>query len=108
MWVQTSEDLTLLRDIYSHETDLLLENPTETGLKRDCVPNNLSYQVAHNVAEDIMHDNLEGVGPYEGKLVLNSLTEQKHPTQNNHGFCDKSNNPYLIISKTHPETRPSL
>jgi len=54
---------------------------SKTGLKRDSVLNNLSfYQVSDNVAVDIMQDVLEGVGPYELKLVLNSLIEQKHLT----------------------------
>lgn len=107
--VQTSEDVMLLRDIYSHEADLLIGNPTETGLKRDSVMNNLiSYHVTQNVAPDIMHDILEGVGPYEVKLVLNSLVEQKHLTLDklnnritsfDYGFCDKGNKPSLI-SKT--------
>lgn len=31
-----------------------------------------------NVAPDIMHDILEGVGSVEVKLILNSLIEEKH------------------------------
>ena len=38
------------------------------------------YHMSDNVAVDIMYDVLEGVGPYELKLVLNSLIEQKHLT----------------------------
>lgn len=52
-----------------------------------------------------MHDILEGVGPHELKLVLNSLIEQKHLTLDklnyritsfDYGFCDKGNKPSLI------------
>ena len=105
----TLEDPALLRDRNSYEADLHTANPSQTGLKRDSVLNNLSfYHVSDNVAGDIMHDVLEGVGPYEVKLVLNSLIEQKHLTLEklNHritsfdyGFCDKGNKP-SVISKS--------
>lgn len=57
------------------------------------------------MAPDIMHDILEGVGPLEVKLVLNSLIEQKHLTLDklnyritsfDYGFCDKGNVPSVI------------
>lgn len=77
-----------------------------TGLKRDSVVNSLSfYHVTNNVAPDIMHDILEGVGPYEVKLVLNALIDQKHlrpdklnyrVTSFDYGFCDRVNKPSLI------------
>lgn len=37
-----------------------------------------SFHVVDNVAPDIMHDILEGVGGYELKLVLSSLVADKH------------------------------
>lgn len=55
-----------------------------------------------------MSDVLEGVRPYELKLVLNSLIKQKHLTLEKHnyritrfdyGFCDNGNKP-SVISKS--------
>ena len=60
------------------------------------------YHMSDNVAVDIMYDVLEGVGPYELKLVLNSLNEQKHLTLEklnyritsfDYGFYEKRNKP---------------
>lgn len=109
VWSLTLEDPALLRDRSSYEADLLTADSSQTGLKRDSVLNNLSfYHVSDNVAVDIMHDVLEGVGPYEVKLVLSSLIEQKHLTLEklnyritsfDYGFCDKSNKP-SVISKS--------
>lgn len=108
--VQTEEDLALLRDANTHRADLETDNPSKTGLKRDSVLNSLSfYHVTDNVAVDVMHDILEGVGAYEVKLVLTLLTEQKHMsldklnyriTSFDDGFSDVGNKPSLI-SKSH-------
>lgn len=105
----TLEDPALLRDRNSYEADLRTADSSQTGLKRDSVLNNLSfYHVSDNVAVDIMHDVLEGVGPYEVKLVLNSLIEQKHLTLEklnyritsfDYGFCDKGNKPSVISKR---------
>lgn len=104
--VQTQEDPTLLRDVNTHKADLQTDNPSQTGLKRDSVLNSLSfYHVTDNTALDIMHDILEGVGPYKFKCVLNALIEQKHITLDmlnyritsfDYGFCDKGNKPSVI------------
>ncbi len=104
--VQTREDLALLRDANTHKADLETDDPSKTGLKRDSVLNSLSlYHVTDNVAVDIMHDILEGVGAYELKLVIKSLIEQKHMsldqlnfrlTSFDHGFCDAGNKPSII------------
>nr|XP_057925469.1 uncharacterized protein LOC131127529 [Doryrhamphus excisus] len=103
---QTLEDPAQLRNIHTHQADLQLASLSNTGLKRDSELNNLSfYHVTDNVAPDIMHDILEGVGPYEIKLVLNTLIEQKHVTLDqvnyrltsfDYGFCDKANKPSAI------------
>lgn len=102
----TLEDPTLLRDRNSYDSDLLTADSSQTGLKRHSVLNNLSfYHVSDNVAVDTMHDVLEGVGPYEVKLVLNSLIEQSYLTLErlnyrirsfDYGFCDKPNKPSAI------------
>ena len=103
---QTLEDPAQLRNIHTHQADLELASLSETGLKRDSELNNLSfYHVTDNVAPDIMHDILEGVGPLEVKLILNTLIEQKHVTLDqinyrltsfDYGFCDKANKPSVI------------
>ncbi|KAL7386394.1 hypothetical protein ABVT39_007686 [Epinephelus coioides] len=96
----------LLRDVSTHRADLQTNNPSKMGLKRDSILNSLSfYHVTDNIALDIMHDILEGVGPYQVKVVLNSLIEQKHIsldklnyriTSFDYGFCDMGNKPSLI------------
>ena len=106
LWEQTVEDPLLLRDKVNYQSDCLLNNPTETGVKRDCSLNKLQfYHVTDNVTTDVMHDILEGVGGLEIKLVLNSLIEQKVMTLeqvNNrlvsfdYGFYDVHNKPSEI------------
>ncbi|KAL0157413.1 hypothetical protein M9458_048659, partial [Cirrhinus mrigala] len=72
------EDPLLLRNKDGHHSDLVQSNPTETGLKRQSILNDLKYfHVTENVTPDIMHDILEGVGAYEIKLVLSSLISHK-------------------------------
>lgn len=104
--VQTILEPELTRTVITHQTDLNLANPSITGLKRDSVLNQLSfYHVTHNIAPDIMHDILEGVGPYEIKLVLNALIDQKvmsldqlnyRLTSFDYGFSDRVNKPSLL------------
>jgi len=78
---QTKEDVTLMRNETNHAEDVHHANLSETGVKRDSVLSNLLYfNVTHNQVADIMHDLLEGVGPYELKLTLSSLIEDKHLT----------------------------
>lgn len=74
--VQTVEDSALICDKVNYSSDLLVNNQSETGIKRDSSLNKLEfYHVTFNVF--IMHDILEGIGGYELKLVVNSLIEQK-------------------------------
>lgn len=104
--VQTVEDPSSMRDKVNYHSDSLLNNPAETGIKRECSLNKLQfYHVTDNVAPDVMHDILEGVGGYEMKLVLNSLIEQKlltleqlnyRLTSFDYGFCDGHNKPSAI------------
>ncbi|KAI7811590.1 hypothetical protein IRJ41_002398 [Triplophysa rosa] len=100
MRTQTMEDPSLLRNKDGHLSDLLQSNPTETGLKRQSILNNPKYfHETENVAHNIMHDILEGVGAYEIKLVLGSLISQKaitldqvnyRITSYDYGFCDSA------------------
>lgn len=95
-----------MRDASTHRADLETDNPTKTGLKKDSVLNSLSfYHVTDNVAVDVMHDILEGVGAYKVKLVLKSLIEQKHMsldklnyhiTSFDYDFTDVGSKPSLI------------
>ncbi|KAM3597607.1 uncharacterized protein V6R79_006799 [Siganus canaliculatus] len=104
--VQTVEDSALIRDKVNFNSDLLVNNPSETGIKRDSSLNKLQfYHVTDNVAPDIMHNILEGIGGYELKLVVNSLIEQKcftleqlnfRLTSFDYGFCDVHNKPSAI------------
>lgn len=103
---QTKEDVTLLRNKTNHAEDVHLANLSETGVKRDSILNNLCYfNVTHNQVADVMHDLLEGVGPYELKLILCSLIEDKHLTLEklnfritsfDYGFPDLKNKPSVI------------
>lgn len=73
---QTKGDVTLMRNETNNAEDVRHANLSETDVKRDSILNNLSYfNVTHNKVVDIMHDLLEGVGPYELKLILSSLIE---------------------------------
>lgn len=77
--VQTSEDQSLLRDTDNYQADLHENNKSGTGVREKTVLNDLHFfHVTDNVAPDIMHDILEGVGSVEVKLILNSLIEEKH------------------------------
>ena len=103
---QTKEDVTLLRNETNYAEDVHHNNLSETGVRRDSVLNNLSnFSVTHNKVADIMHDLLEGVGPYELKLVLSSLIGDKHLTLEklnyritsfDYGFTDLKNKPSVI------------
>ncbi|CAM4659143.1 unnamed protein product [Leuciscus chuanchicus] len=76
---QTTEDPNLLRNALNYSQDLQTNNPTETGLKRKCILDELAFfSVVDNVTPDIMHDILEGVGPLEVKLVLSELIAEGH------------------------------
>ncbi|KAI2655858.1 ATP synthase subunit b [Labeo rohita] len=100
---QTKEDVTLMRNEVNHAEDVRHANLSETGVRRDSVLSNLSYfHVTHNQVADIMHDLLEGVGPYELKLVLSSSIVDKHLTLEklnfritsfDYGFPDLKNKP---------------
>ena len=62
------------KDQYSHQLKSVLEGTVTTrdcGIKSSCLLNNLEYfHVVDNASVDIMHDLLEGVVPFELKLIL--------------------------------------
>ncbi len=106
MWSQTVEDPEMLRNAQNYAKDLASNNHSETGIKRKCVLDELKYfSVVDNVAPDIMHDILEGIGPFEVKLVLASLVAEGHVsletlnyrlTSFDYGFPDSSNKPSVL------------
>lgn len=106
MWRQTVEDTKMLRNAQNYAEDSSSNNQSETGLKRKCVLDDLKYfSVVDNVAPDFMHDILEGIGPYEVKLVLTSLfaegpvsleTLNYRLTSFDYGFPDSCNKPTVL------------
>ncbi|CAM4453809.1 unnamed protein product [Leuciscus chuanchicus] len=92
---QTTEDPNLLRNALHYSQDLQTNNPTETGLKRRCILDELAFfSVVDNVTPDIMHDILEGVGPLElltGRLFKKEIeigSGQKSVLQSVEGVQD--------------------
>lgn len=58
----TSENSSLLRTIPKYETDLKKNDPTKTGIKKNCLFNSLkNFHVIQNQCADIMHDLYEGI-----------------------------------------------
>jgi hypothetical protein len=66
------EQKNLLRSHESYVEDLARNDPSATGIKHDCVYNNLpSFHVSQNVFCDFMHDVLEGTCRYVIATLLN-------------------------------------
>ena len=69
------------RDQYSKQLKQVPEGTLTTrdcGIKGSCMLNSLQYfHAVENVTVDIMHDILEGVAPYELKLILSSFVFDK-------------------------------
>ena len=60
---------------------MFAEKSVEYGINRKSNLDNIpSFSVAENIPHDIMHDLLEGVIPYEMKLMLKELVAQKYLT----------------------------
>ena len=101
------EDLTLLRNKENFVQDLELDDVSRTGIKRSTVLNNLrNFHACENYTVDVMHDFLEGIIPFEIKLIINSLIGQgcfslqdlnDRLSSFNYGFEDKKNKPSLIL-----------
>lgn len=68
---QCIEDPDLLRSSESYYNDLALENSKLTGLKEQCIFNNIpSVNIIEMPFVDSMHDCLEGVGHYSMIVIL--------------------------------------
>ncbi|XP_026688324.1 uncharacterized protein LOC113472738 [Diaphorina citri] len=71
MQVTYVEKKELLRDSMSYYRDLKIGNASETGIKSESVWSDLKgFDLFENVAVDVMHDFLEGVGRYVVEFVL--------------------------------------
>lgn len=71
---QLTENTDLLRNVDNYKQDLLLQDYSLTGIKEECVFNNvIGFHVTENYCVDIMHDLLEGVCSYDMSLILNNF-----------------------------------
>ncbi|KAJ1526452.1 hypothetical protein ONE63_009586 [Megalurothrips usitatus] len=78
------EDLSLFRDPDNYSDDVLVSNVTETGIKEECVFNQVrSYHVTGNMALDIMHDWAEGISHYVLIPALKHFIESRYFTLDN-------------------------
>lgn len=69
--VMTKENSLLLRNLDNFENDILLDNPSETGVKANSVMNEIvGYHVTKNYFTDLMHDVFEGTGNIGMCLVI--------------------------------------
>lgn len=73
-----TEDETLVRTKESYDYDVVLCDPSVTGIKQNCVYNVLpTFHVTDNVYCDIMHDICEGVCRYVISSLLNNIIFEK-------------------------------
>jgi len=79
----------------------------DCGIKRSCLLNNLQYfHITDNVAVDVMHDLLEGIVPFELKLILFSfIFDRKYFSLEllnariacfDYGYIDRKNKPTAL------------
>lgn len=79
----------------------------KTGIKSSCLLNSLKYfHIAENVTVDVMHDLLEGIVPFELKLIISSfIFDKKYFTLGifnsrlasyDYGYTDRSNKPTAL------------
>lgn len=73
-----TENPALLRDPQNYEDDLKTNNASETGIKEECVYNEIpSFHMTTNYSVDEMHDMREGVGNYAMTHIMKGITAQK-------------------------------
>lgn len=102
----TTSDSTLKRNLENYNEDVAISNPSETGIKENCVFHKIeSFNVTQNVVVDEMHDFLEGNAHYViCKIILDfldknyfTLEDLNDKVQNfNYSFNDKKNVPPII------------
>lgn len=106
MQKQTISNPLMRRNVINYNADLTINNSTETGIKSECIFNELrSFHVVENIHVDIMHDLDEGVWKETMTCVINILIERKRfdiDTLNNliqgfyYGPSEQRNKPPLI------------
>ena len=104
---QVAVDERLLRTKENIDYDISLNDLSQTGLRRSCALNSLSYyHVSENYAPDLMHDFLEGLLPFEMKLVVSELIHQENFSLDelnsriqsfSYGITEQANKPSLIL-----------
>jgi len=106
--VQCTESL---RNAQNYENDVNTNNMSLTGIKENCVWNNISsFHVTENYSVDIMHDLFEGVCKYEiSSILYKMIVDLKYfslETLNNkiecfnYGTNDIRNRPPLVTMET--------
>lgn len=81
MRTQLRENRNVLRNPENYALDILVNNYTLTGIKRQCLWNELnSFHATVNVGVDFMHDIFEGVCHYVLVPVLSGLIRQGYFT----------------------------
>jgi len=100
-----------LRNVQNYANDVNTNNMSLTGVKENCVWNNLSsFHVTENYSVDIMHDLFEGVCKYEiSGILYKMIVDLKYfslETLNNkiecfnYGINDIRNRPPLVTMET--------
>lgn len=74
---QCYEDESLLRNLDMYNRDLVLNDPTLTGIKERCTFLDIKYfDIFQQVGVDVMHDILEGVAKYVLSFILLEYTQK--------------------------------
>lgn len=97
------------KDEYEKQLKEIKENPrlaSEYGIKTGCALHETYWHLTSNRIGDLMHDFMEGVGPFEIKLILSHLVNKekrltlkflnKRITSFPYGFMDKKSRPSEI------------
>lgn len=106
MQKQTISNPSMRRNIVNYNTDLIIDNSSDTGIKSKCIFNELkSFHVVENIHLDIMHDLDEGVWKRTMTCIINTLIQRKRfdiDTLNNlvqgfyYGPSEQRNKPPLV------------
>lgn len=73
---QFYEENSLTRNMDQYNQQLLLNDPSKTGIKQKCIWFDLkNFHLFENVAVDFLHDYLEGVCRYVLRFVTQYLTQ---------------------------------
>lgn len=71
------ESKLIIRNIQNYESDIVLQNVSQTGINEQCVFHKIvNYHVTSNIVCDFMHDVSEGVARYDMALIIAGLVNQ--------------------------------